>query len=64
MEEAAAFTVIGAVGVVLIAVVAAVVVSVTLPVVGDAAAAVALELRAGTRVAAPRLVTVIATVVI
>ena len=57
-------TLIGAVGVRLVAVVSAVVVSVTGPVVRDAAAAVALELSAGTGVAAARLVTVVPAVVV
>ena len=57
-------TLVGAVGVRLVAVVAAVVVSVTGPVLGDAAAAVALELNAGAGVAAARLVAVVPAVVV
>lgn len=57
-------TVAGAVGVVFVAVVATVIVSVAFPVVGDAAAAVAFKLRAGAGVSTADLVTVITTVII
>lgn len=57
-------TLVGAVGVGLIAVVAAVIVPVTGPVHGDAAPAVALELVAGAGVAAASLVTVVPAVIV
>lgn len=57
-------TLVGAVGALLVAVVAAVVVSVTGPVLWDAAAAVALELHAGTRVTAACFIAVVSTVVV
>jgi hypothetical protein len=57
-------TLIGAVGVRLVAVVSAVVVSVAGPVLGDAAATIALELNAGAGVATARLVTVVPAVVV
>lgn len=57
-------TLVGAVGALLVTVVAAVVVSVTGPVLWDAAAAVAFELHAGARVTAARFITVISTIVI
>lgn len=57
-------TLVGAVGVGLVAVVTAVVVPITGPVHGDAAPAVALELVAGAGVAAAGLVTVVPAVVV
>lgn len=57
-------TLVGAVGVRLVAVVATVVVAIAGPVLGDAAAAVALELDAGAGVAAASLVAVVAAVVV
>jgi NADH:ubiquinone oxidoreductase subunit 6 (subunit J) len=57
-------TLIGAVGVSLVAVVSTVVVPVAGPVVRDAAAAVTLELGAGAGMAAARLVTVVPTIII
>ena len=57
-------TLVGAVGVRLVAVVSAVVVSVAGPVLGDAAAAITLELNAGAGVATARLVTVVPAVVV
>lgn len=57
-------TLVGAVGALLVAVVAAVVVPVAGPVLWDAAAAVALELHARTGVTAACLVAVVSTVVI
>ena len=57
-------TLVGAVGVRLVAVVPAVVVAVAGPVLRDAAPAVALELGAGAGVAAARLVTVVPTVIV
>lgn len=59
-----ALTLVGAVGVSLVAVVTAVVVAVARPVLRNAAAAVALELDAGAGVAAASLVAVVATVVV
>ena len=56
-------TLVGAVGVCLVAVVPAVVVPVAGPVLGDAAPAVALELGARAGVAAARLIAVVPTVV-
>lgn len=63
-EEESALTLVGAVGALLVAVVAAVVVAVAGPVLGDAAAAVALELHAGTGVTAPGFIAVVSTVII
>lgn len=57
-------TLVGAVGVGLVAVVPAVVVPVAGPVLRDAAPAVALELGAGAGVAAAGLVTVVPTVIV
>lgn len=57
-------TLVGAVGVRLVAVIAAVIVPVAGPVLRDAAAAVAFELRAGARVAAACLVAVVSAVII
>lgn len=57
-------TLIGTVGVCLITVVSTVIVPITGPVLGDAAAAVTLELGAGAGVAAARLIAVVPTVVI
>lgn len=57
-------TLVGAVGVCLIAVVPAVIVPIAGPVLRDAASAVAFELGARTRVAAAGLVTVVPTVVV
>ena len=57
-------TLVGAVGVGLVAVVSTVVLPVAGPVLGDAAAAVTLELHAGAGVAAARLVTVVPAVVV
>lgn len=55
---------VGAVRMRLIAVVSAVIVSITGPVLGNAATTVALELRARAGVAAARLIAVVATVVV
>lgn len=57
-------TLIGAVGVSLVAVVSTVIVSITGPVVRDAAAAVTLELGAGAGMAAACLITVVPTIII
>lgn len=57
-------TLVGAVGVCLVAVVPAVVVPVAGPVLGDAAPAVALELGARAGVAAARLIAVVPTVIV
>lgn len=57
-------TLVGAVGVSLVAVIPTVVVPVARPVLRDAAAAVALKLHAGARVAAAGFIAVVATVVV
>lgn len=59
-----ALTLVGTVGVGLVAVVSTVVVPVTGPVLRDAAAAVTLELGAGAGMAAACLITVVPTVVV
>lgn len=62
--EEGMLTLVGAVGALLVAVVAAVVVAVTGPVLWDAAATVALELHARTGVTAACFVAVVPTVII
>lgn len=62
--EGRTLTLVCAVGALLIAVVAAVVVSVAGPVLGDAAATVALELHARTGVTAACFIAVVSTVII
>lgn len=57
-------TLVGAVGVRLVAVVPTVVIPITGPVFGDAAAAVALELGAGAGVAAAGFIAVVPTVIV
>lgn len=64
MLEKGTLTLVGAVGALLVTVVAAVVVSVTGPVLWDAAAAVALELHARTGVTAACFIAVVSTVII
>lgn len=63
-EEEGTLTLVGAVGALLVTVVAAVVVAVTGPVLGDAAAAVALELHARAGVTAAGFVAVVSAVII
>lgn len=64
LGEGRRLTLVGAVGALFIAVVAAVVVSIAGPVLWDAAAAVALELHAGTGVTAACFIAVVSTVII
>ena len=59
-----ALTLVGTVGVGLVAVVSTVIVPVTGPVLRDAAAAVTLKLNTGAGVAAASLITVVTTVVV
>ena len=63
-QQVVTLTLVGAVSVRLVAVVPAVIISVTGPVIWDAAAAVTLELSAGAGVTTARLVAVVPAVVI